>query len=77
MSVQVNDRVEVQERRLGAIQTQDVAAKLAVDECFVGAFRLITLLACASAAVAGIIAVFTIRNDGLRLLKSSISKAPL
>jgi len=77
VSVQVNDQVEVQKRRLGAIQTQDVAAKLAVDESFVGAFRLITLLACASAAVAGIIAVFTIRNDELRLLKSSISKAPL
>jgi len=77
VSAQVDDQVEVQKRRLGAIQTQDVAAKLAVDESFVGAFRLITLLACASAAVAGIIAVFTIRNDELRLLKSSIGKASL
>ena len=77
VSVQVNDQVEVQERRLGAIQTQDVAAKLAVDESFVSAFRLIALLACASAAVAGVTAGFTLRNDELRLLKSSVGKAPM
>jgi len=77
VSAQVDDQVEVQKRRLGAIQTQDVAAKLAVDESFVSAFRLIALLACASAAVAGVTAGFTLRNDELRLLKSSVGKAPM
>ena len=62
-SAQVTERIELQERRLGAIHTEDASVKAAIDEAFVSAFRLITLLAGASAAVAGITAVFTIRNE--------------
>ena len=65
VSARVSEQVELQRRRLGSIQTQEAAAKSAVDESFVGAFRLITLLAGVSAAAAGITAAFTIRNEQL------------
>jgi hypothetical protein len=65
VSAQVTAQIVLQKRRLGAIQTQDVSAKSAVNESFVSAFRLITLLAGVSAAAAGITAAFTIRNDEL------------
>lgn len=63
VSAHVKEQVELQDRRLGAIRTQDAAAKSAIDESFVGAFRLITILASISAAAAGITAAITIRND--------------
>ncbi len=62
VSAQVTEQIELQKRRLGAIQTQDASAKSAVDESFVSAFRLITLFAGVSAAAAGIAAAFIIRN---------------
>lgn len=62
VSAQVSEQVEMQKRRLGGIHTQDAAAKTAIDESFVGAFRLITLLASVSAATASITAALTIRN---------------
>jgi EmrB/QacA subfamily drug resistance transporter len=62
VSAQIAEQIEQQKRRLGAIQTQDASAKSAVDESFVGAFRLITLFAGLSAAAAGITAACTIRN---------------
>ena len=50
------------ERQLGAIQTTDTQARLAIDDAFVSAFRLMTLLGAGSAAAAGCIAILTIRN---------------
>ena len=47
---------------LGAIQTDDLSERRAVDEAFVSAFRLIALLAAASSAAAGLSAIVTIRN---------------
>jgi MFS family permease len=65
VSPHVTEQVELQKRHLGAISTQDAAAKSSIDESFVGAFRLIALLASFSAAVAGITAAVTIRDDQL------------
>ncbi|WP_216841019.1 MFS transporter [Acidobacterium sp. S8] len=58
----VVEQVQQQKRRLGAIQTEDTKAKFAVDEAFVGGFRLIALLASAAAVSAGITAAFTLRQ---------------
>jgi EmrB/QacA subfamily drug resistance transporter len=55
-------QISNQSRRLGAIETSDPAGRLAVDESFVTAFRLIALLACGSATAAGITAAFTVRG---------------
>jgi hypothetical protein len=66
VSAQVAEHIELQKQRLGAIQTQDLSAKSAVDESFVAAFRLIAVFAGLSAGAAGITAAFTIRNDELR-----------
>lgn len=60
---QTVSQVEGQRRRLGAIQTTDVHAKYAIDEAFVGAFRLIVLLAAGSAAAAGFTAIATVRDE--------------
>lgn len=48
---------------LGAIQTENLRERRAVDEAFVSAFRLVALLAAASSAAAGLTAMLTIRND--------------
>jgi EmrB/QacA subfamily drug resistance transporter len=66
VSAQVTEQIEQQKRRLGAIQTHDASAKSAVDESFVGAFRLITLFAGLSAAAASLTAASVIRSDELR-----------
>lgn len=55
-------QIQEQERKLGAIQTNDAVGRKAVDESFVGSFRLICLIAAGSAAVAGATAMVTIRN---------------
>jgi EmrB/QacA subfamily drug resistance transporter len=62
LAPQVVQQVEQQRRRLGAIQIQDLNAELAVNESFVTAFRLITLIASAAAVSAGVIAIVTIRS---------------
>jgi EmrB/QacA subfamily drug resistance transporter len=59
LSAQIND----QSRRLGAIETRDRLGRLAVDESFVSAFRLIALVACGSATAAGITAAFTVSSE--------------
>ncbi len=56
-------RILDERSHLGAIQTEDLRERRAVDEAFVSAFRLVTLLAAASSAAAGLTAVLTIRND--------------
>lgn len=53
-------RVEQQKLRLGAIQTDDPKARVAVDRAFIGGFRLIALLASACAISAALTAEFTI-----------------
>ena len=55
--------VQSHESNLGAIQTSDAQARQSIDDAFVAAFRLITLLAAGSAAAAGCIALLTIRNQ--------------
>lgn len=60
---EVVTQVEGQQRQLGAIKTSDAQAKLAVNESFVGAFRLIVLLAAGSAVFAGITAAVTINDE--------------
>jgi EmrB/QacA subfamily drug resistance transporter len=55
-------QISKQSRRLGAIETSDPLGRLAVDESFVTAFRLISLLACCSATAAGITAAFTVSS---------------
>ena len=55
--------VESLERQLGAIQTNDTEARHAIDDSFIAAFRLMTLLAAASAAAAGCTAMLTIRDQ--------------
>jgi hypothetical protein len=56
-------QVEEQRRQLGAIKTADARAREAVNEAFVGGFRLIVLLAAGSAAAAGLTAIATIRDE--------------
>ncbi len=67
--------VEGLQRQLGAIQTTDTQARQAIDDAFVAAFRLITLLGGGAAAAAGCIAILTIRNQPLsrKLQPGSIS----
>ena len=55
-------QIQKEERNLGAIQTSDTRGREAVDEAFVGAFRLVVLIAAASSAAAGATAMLTIRN---------------
>lgn len=64
-SVSAQHAIQVisRDRQLGAIETQDPQARLAVDESFVTAFRLIAWLAAGSAAAAAITAAVTIRNS--------------
>lgn len=57
---QIIEQVQQQKSRLGAIETQDADARIAVDEAFVAGFRLIALLASAAAVAAGATAAFTI-----------------
>lgn len=59
---QVNGQV----RKIGAIETKSSFVQSAIDESFVSAFRLIALLACGSAAAAGVTAAISIRNDADR-----------
>jgi EmrB/QacA subfamily drug resistance transporter len=73
-------QVEGLERQLGAIQTTDAQARHAIDDAFVAAFRLITLIGAGSAAAAGCTAILTIRNqrisrDPERIQPGSISAA--
>jgi EmrB/QacA subfamily drug resistance transporter len=62
VSSRVVMQVEEQRRQLGAIKTADARAREAVNEAFVGGFRLIVLLAAGSAAAAGLTAIGTIRD---------------
>jgi len=62
VTADLSTQISNQSRRLGAIETNDPAARLAVDDSFVNAFRLITLLACGSAVAAGATAAFTVRG---------------
>lgn len=55
-------QIRGEERNLGAIRTSDPRGRKAVDEAFVGAFRLVVLIAAASSAAAGATAMLTIRN---------------
>jgi MFS family permease len=55
-------QIQAEERNLGAIQTSDPRGREVVDEAFVGAFRLVVLVAAASSAAAGATAMLTIRN---------------
>jgi EmrB/QacA subfamily drug resistance transporter len=58
------EQIEQQKQRLGAIQTQDAGARIAVDDAFVAGFRLIALLASAAAVSASVTAAITIgRSD--------------
>ena len=63
VSSQTAAHVEGLERDLAAIQTNDPQARQAIDESFVAAFRLITLIAAGCAAAAGCTAMLTIRNQ--------------
>jgi len=65
---QVMAQVEKQQRYLGGIQTTNAEAKIAVREAFVGAFRLMVLVAAGSASVAGLAAIITIKDD--RIVKA-------
>jgi EmrB/QacA subfamily drug resistance transporter len=58
----VSMQIQEKKRDLGAIQTSDPRGRKAVDEAFVGAFRLIAVIAAASSAAAGATAMLTIRN---------------
>src|SRR6201996_4416769 len=55
--------VQSLERQLGAIQTNDTEARQAIDDSFVAAFRLMTLIAAGFAAAAGATALLTIRDQ--------------
>ena len=63
VSTETATQVQGLAQQLAAIQTTDPQARQAIDESFVGAFRLITLLAAASAAAAGCTALLTIRDQ--------------
>jgi EmrB/QacA subfamily drug resistance transporter len=63
-------KVEVQEKRLGAIETDDARGRMAVDGAFVSAFRVMALEAAGSAAAAGIAALLTIKQTGERAVRS-------
>lgn len=60
---QIVSQVEGQQRQLGAIRTSDAQAKTAVDDAFVGAFRLIVLLSAGAAAVAGLTAMIAMSDE--------------
>lgn len=62
LPVPVALQIQKEERKLGAIDTNDPLGRKAVDEAFVGAFRLVVLIAAASSATAGATAMLTIRN---------------
>jgi EmrB/QacA subfamily drug resistance transporter len=55
--------VQALERQLAAIPTTDPPARQAIDESFVAAFRLITLIAAGFAAAAGCTAILAIRDQ--------------
>ena len=63
VSTQTAADVQQLERQLGAIQTNDPQARQAINESFVAAFRLVTLIAAGCAAAAGCTALLTIRNQ--------------
>jgi len=63
VSSQTAAQVEQHKHDLGAIQTTDPQARQAIDDAFVSAFRLITLMGAAAAATAGGIALLTIRDQ--------------
>ena len=75
VTADVSTQIGNQSRRLGAIETSDPLGRLAVDESFVSAFRLIALLACASATAAGITAAFTV-SSGINVPGLSSANAP-
>ena len=54
--------VEEQRAKLGAIETEDVLAREAVNGAFVTGFRVVTLLASALAVAAAVSAAATIRG---------------
>jgi hypothetical protein len=62
VSAQVTQSVEEQRVKLGAIETEDVQARAAVDGAFVTGFRVVTLLASALAVAASASAALTIRG---------------
>lgn len=63
VAASASSQVTAQVRRLGAIETRDTAARSAIDESFVSAFRLIVLLACGSAAAAGLTAALAVSHE--------------
>jgi len=63
VSSQTAAQIEQHKSDLGAIQTNDTQARQSIDDAFVSAFRLITLMGAAAAAAAGCIAALTIRNQ--------------
>ena len=63
ISSQVVSHVKEQQHYLGAIQTTDAEARMVINEAFVGAFRLIVILAAGSATAAGITAMVTIKEE--------------
>jgi hypothetical protein len=63
VSTQTAAHVQGLERQLGAIQTADPQARQSIDDSFVAAFRLITLVAAGFAAAAGTTAMLTIRDQ--------------
>jgi MFS family permease len=69
----VSNHIRSQSRRLGVIESNDRLGQLAVDESFVTAFRLISLIACGSAAAAGITAAVTVRNQGAKAVLTTSS----
>lgn len=58
----VVQQLQEQEKKLGAIQTDDPKGKVAIDRAFVDAFRLVAVLAATASAAAGITAVVTIKD---------------
>jgi hypothetical protein len=63
VSMSVSAPIQARARRLGAIESTDPSGKAAIDEAFVGAFRVIALIAAASAVSAGLTAWLTIREN--------------
>jgi EmrB/QacA subfamily drug resistance transporter len=68
----VSRQIEGEQRRLGAIQTDDSRGRNAVDESFVSAFRLIASIAALSSAAAGITAILTIRDKERHSIRQTI-----
>jgi hypothetical protein len=63
VSPPVVQKLQEQQKLLGAIKTDDPKGRDAIDRAFVDAFRLIALLAAGASASAGTTALVTIRNQ--------------